>query len=62
MDKWIGGNPKNQWESDKWHERTFLLTSTKTKLVWEGKEERERENEKEREKRGILERESLPSL
>ena len=41
MDKWIGGNPKGQWKSDKWHERTFLLTSTYTNLVLEGKEERE---------------------
>ena len=23
----LEGNPKNQWESDKRHERTFLLTS-----------------------------------
>ena len=60
MDKLIGGNHKNQWESDKWHEMTFLLTSIYTKLVWEGKEERERPNEKERENRGILERQSLP--
>ena len=62
MDKWIGGNPKSQWESDKWHERAFLFTSIQTNLVYEGKEERERPNEKEREKRGILEREALPSL
>ena len=54
-----GGNPKDQWESDKWHKRTSLLTS----INWFGRErKRERENEKEREKKEILERETLPSL
>ena len=33
MDKWIEGNAKSQWESDKWHERTFLLTKL-TQPIW----------------------------
>ena len=39
-DKWIGYNPKNHLEVDKWHERTSSLDLILTKLV--GRREGER--------------------
>ena len=46
MDKWIGCNPKNQLEVDKWHERTSSLDPTG---LGGKKRERERKKEKGRE-------------
>ena len=49
--------------SDKWHGEYFSLDLHLDQSGLGGKGgERERQNEKEREKRGILEREALPSL
>ena len=64
-DKWIGCNPKNHLEVDKWHERTSYLDPILTKLVGrrEGERGRKATERGEREKKKeSLEREALPSL
>ena len=61
--KGIRCNPKSKWMSDKWHGEDFSLNLHLDQSGLGGERgKRERPNEKEREKRGILEREALPSL
>ena len=49
MDKWIGCNPKNHLEVDKWHERTSSLDPNLDPTGWEGKREKERERGRKKE-------------